>query len=87
MVENLAKTEDEEITASTTLSYADTTEYFIMLNIPFYSVTCSTILSRGSALTYPTSIGSDTSLACGSGYTISLPASTICSSFKAYVSE
>ena len=52
----------EEITASTTLLYADTIAYFIMMNITFSSVTCSTMLSRGSALTSSTSIGSNTYL-------------------------
>ena len=57
-------TADEEITASKTLSYADT---------------FSTMLSRGYILTSPTSTGSNTSLARGGEYTISPPVSTSCS--------
>ena len=61
-----------EIAASITLSY---------------TFLCSTMLSRGSVLTSPTSIGFKNYLANGGGYTASPPASTSCYSFKAYVLE
>ena len=64
-------TADDYITASTTLSY---------------SYTCSTMLSRGSVLTSPTFIGSNTFLALGGGYTIYPPESPSCSSFKYFFS-